>query len=607
MFRFVWDEYLILTAVNKAIRCLAFLLTLSVPGAFHLVHLSGATFVPICKIQGAYFTSPYEGQELRTQGIVYADMDDQGKKGFFLQSENCDGDSATSDGIFVYLGEKIDIVTSGDQLEATGTIQEYYARTELVVTPESVTVISSGNQLPQSVELNPPFENEAADHYFESLEGMHVALPEVQVVGPTNNDGETWVVRSDTGIDRVFQGDPRGTGEVVGIDDEGLYQIYPQAKVGDHLQELTGGLDFTLGAYRMQLTKNPILYPLNEAPPIATIPVIAPPQFSVGTYNLANLFDTNDDPLTDDSVLSTAEYYRHLRKYALTIHATMGEPDFLALQEAENLSVLQALVTRPEIETEYSILWQDSPDIRGIDIALLYRTDKAILLSQSTHQGCTSLADGLGPDGNLDMENPANSPTCDVNGNGELDGNRLFSRPPLVVHFQICPVDCASDLINTWFIVNHWKSKMQDTTYQEYTLPRRIQQAEFIAGIIQDIIALDPTAHVILCGDLNDYPDSQPIVILKDAGMTDLTAQIDQPDRYTFIHQGVSQVLDYIFYRATLSFSPQVMQPVHVNADFPAVFEGVADTVYRSSDHDPVVSIFSIYVHHTYLPLVTRN
>jgi predicted extracellular nuclease len=275
--------------------------------------------------------------------------------------------------------------------------------------------------------------------------------------------------------------------------------------------------------------------------------------------------------------------------------------------------VLQALAGQPEIEATYEIIVEDGPDVRGIDVALMYQADRATLLEQHIRQGCTDLVDGLGPDGNLDMQAPENLPTCDLNGDGLLDGNRLFSRPPLVVQFEICPTGCAieinnlNDRINLWVVVNHMKSKMQDTLYNQYTLPRRILQAEFVTDIAQTLHDSDPNSNVILIGDLNDFPDSQPLLTLANAGLLDLTTQIDKPERYSFIHHGVSQVLDYILYFPTSAYGPTAVGSVHINADFPAVFADVPDTYYRSSDHDPVISSFTIYNHNIYFPLSPAN
>ena len=79
-----------------------------------------------------------------------------------------------------------------------------------------------------------------------------------------------------------------------------------------------------------------------------------------------------------------------------------------------------------------------------------------------------------------------------------------------------------------WVIVNHWKSKSQDTPEVQYTLPRRIEQATFVAGLVQEILAADPDADLIVLGDLNDFLNSEPMSILTDAGLSDLLPEVSK-------------------------------------------------------------------------------
>jgi hypothetical protein len=76
--------------------------------------------LPICSIQGSGFSSPFLGWTVRTQGVVILDLDQASQRGFFLQAINCDNHLSTSDGIFVYLGERIDVVSASDRVEVIG-------------------------------------------------------------------------------------------------------------------------------------------------------------------------------------------------------------------------------------------------------------------------------------------------------------------------------------------------------------------------------------------------------------------------------------------------------------------------------------------------------
>ncbi|MEJ2304598.1 MAG: hypothetical protein P8Y14_23985 [Anaerolineales bacterium] len=169
--------------------------------------------VPICEIQGRGSYSPFAGQTLRIRGVVFADLDETSKRGFFIQQANCDADVNTSDGLFVYIGSRTNVVSPGDLVEVTGQIQEYYGMTEVDTQPEKVTVLSRNEPLPGVIELNPPADNAQARDYFERLESMYVALSQALVVGPTDSRDETWVISSGLGFERVLQHAPGGTGQ----------------------------------------------------------------------------------------------------------------------------------------------------------------------------------------------------------------------------------------------------------------------------------------------------------------------------------------------------------------------------------------------------------
>jgi len=123
-----------------------------------------ASLVPVCQIQGSGLTSPRVKQAVRTQGVVTADFDAASAKGFFIQAENCDANPATSDGVFIYLGERLDVVSVGDLVEVSGTVVEYYGFTEINVAPSGVQVLAQGQVLPAAVELSPPYFYRGSDH-----------------------------------------------------------------------------------------------------------------------------------------------------------------------------------------------------------------------------------------------------------------------------------------------------------------------------------------------------------------------------------------------------------------------------------------------------------
>jgi predicted extracellular nuclease len=556
----------------------------------------------ICEIQGEALNSPYAGDLVTTTGIVSADFDGQYTGGFFVQAPSCDQNDRSSDALYVYQGGLEDPVERGDQVEITGVVQEYLGLTEVRVEPGGVRVLSKGHELSDVAELDPPFDPVESEIYLESLEGMQVYSPQTVVVGPTGSDQLTWVVRADLDIERVFEDDPRGTGELLAIGDGGYYALTSGAAVGDRIGAVYGVLDEELGVYIIQLLSSPELasgaIPPSEADPDEG------GAFTIATFNLSNLFDTLDDPETEDEQYSSAEYQRRLNKLALAIHISLGEPDLLAVQEVENYQILRDLALRPEIERDYEIVWSDTPDPRGQDTALLYAPERFALLDFQLSQTCTSLVDGLGPDGNQDALHPENELTCDLDSDGEPDGNRLFSRPVLVVHLLERGGAYDRAPLELIVLVNHWKSKTEDSKEVAYTLPRRIAQAEFVAGLTTDLSRQHPGALLIVAGDLNDYPLSEPLTRLRSAGLRSLGEYADKPQRYSYIYRGVSQVLDYLLMKPANDTKASRTDYVHINSDYPFVLSGAAGTEYRSSDHDPLLARFVRFSRFVYLPLV---
>ena len=108
---------------------------------------------------------------------------------------------------------------------------------------------------------------------------------------------------------------------------------------------------------------------------------------TIAFYNVENLFDPFDDPDTADEDYTPNgknQYTRsdYLKKIKLTakvlseIGSDMNDqsPVLIGLAEVENYSVLNDLIhTQPLADGDYQIIHKDSPDHRGIDVALIYK------------------------------------------------------------------------------------------------------------------------------------------------------------------------------------------------------------------------------------------
>ncbi|NEP16716.1 MAG: multifunctional hydrolase/phosphatase/nucleotidase, partial [Leptolyngbya sp. SIO4C1] len=128
----------------------------------------------------------------------------------------------------------------------------------------------------------------------------------------------------------------------------------------------------------------------------------------------------------------------------------------------------------------------------------------------------------------------------------------------------------------------------------------REAQAQALNNIVDDIVAENSEAKVIVLGDLNTFEFTDDLsAILPGTGeqrvLTNLVNQaVAEDDAYTFIFDGNSQVLDHMFVTDSL-LDEAMFDIVHVNNDFPRDDGRVrfADTIV-ASDHEPLVGKFVI-------------
>lgn len=119
--------------------------------------------------------------------------------------------------------------------------------------------------------------------------------------------------------------------------------------------------------------------------------------YVIGFYNLENLFDIYDDPVKNDSEFlpegknkwTQAKYEKKLHNMAKVIRSMADNNKrwhtILGISEIENRLVIEDLVSQPEIaDANYQIVHYDSPDRRGVDVALLYKPDQFTYLDSES-------------------------------------------------------------------------------------------------------------------------------------------------------------------------------------------------------------------------------
>jgi hypothetical protein len=208
----------------------------------------------------------------------------------------------------------------------------------------------------------------------------------------------------------------------------------------------------------------------------------------IAFYNLENLFDTIDTPGVLDEEFTPdgpnkwigARYLEKINNMALAISRIgeddgwQGGPAVLGVSEIENRSVLEDLVAHPLLkDSNYQIVHYDSPDRRGVDVALLYRP-RFFRVTASA------------------------SPSLDLK---DESGERIFTRDQLVVSgvFDDEPMH---------FIVGHWPSRSGG---ELTTRPRRVTAATQSRRLVDSLMTLDPMAKIFVMGDLNDDPINESV------------------------------------------------------------------------------------------------
>lgn len=209
---------------------------------------------------------------------------------------------------------------------------------------------------------------------------------------------------------------------------------------------------------------------------------------AIGFYNLENLFDTLDNPITNDAdFLPTGRLLWNSERYwskqanlakVISLLAADVSPDGVALLgvcEVENRAVLEDLVAQPAIKSRnYQIVHHDSPDERGIDVGLLYQPKYFSVI------GSQSLPVIL-----LDA----------------VTGERDFTRDVLHVTglFQ-------GDTLHV--LINHWPSRRGGESGSGW---RRAAAAQVCRHVVDSLTALNANAKIIIMGDLNDDPNNKSV------------------------------------------------------------------------------------------------
>ncbi len=229
-----------------------------------------------------------------------------------------------------------------------------------------------------------------------------------------------------------------------------------------------------------------------------------PPRLVVMFYNTENLFDTINDPKTRDDEFTPSgqehwtpvRYEKKLKDISKVITDVTPHklPDLIGLSEVENLTVLKDLVHTGKLKkTDYGIVHEDSPDLRGIDVALLYKKET---FKTITHRSISIHF----PHDTMKVRN-----ILYVKGKAGGETLHLF--------------------------VNHWKSRYGGVKATEQ---KRVYSAVVLRRTVDSILNFEPEARILIMGDFNDEPTNMSIMQMLNA--TNKRKNIGRRDLYNLMY-----------------------------------------------------------------------
>ncbi|WP_053970999.1 endonuclease [Mangrovimonas sp. ST2L15] len=209
---------------------------------------------------------------------------------------------------------------------------------------------------------------------------------------------------------------------------------------------------------------------------------------TIAFYNLENLFDTINDTSKFDEASPIMEmkgdietvYKKKVHNMArvlsdIGLDDTHNSPVIIGISEVENRQVIEDLINDPLLlGRDYGIIHYDSPDARGIDVAMLYQKKFFTPLHTSSHE--LKIYD-------------------------DNSRKRVYTRDQLLVSGTL-----EGDMIHV--LVNHWPSRSGG---EARSRPKRVAAAKLSKKIIDSLQTDDPYAKIFLMGDLNDDPTNESV------------------------------------------------------------------------------------------------
>ena len=573
----------------------------------------GEPATAISAIQGAGSASPLVGQVVQIEAVVTQTL--PGLKGYTVQAVAAeqDSDTATSEGVFVYLNNSALAVDVGQRVRLQGTVGEYFTQTQLA--DITATLDCGSSALPEPVEMSLPVASLAE---LEAVEGMLVRFSQPLTVNDTYTLGRYGELtlsngRRYTPTQVVMPGaeaialDAQHALNKILIDDASTQQNpatvpYPTGglsafntvRSGDTVTGLTGTVHYSFNEYRVMPTVAPSFVqsnPRSAAPELA-----ADGNVKVASFNVLNYFNgdgTGGGFPTARGANTALEFERQRAKILAAMTAL--DASVIGLMEIENdgfgsTSAIADLVSGLRTATGNDS-WQyiNAGGPVGSDqiaVGLIYRSDLVV------------------PAAELLILNSANS-ALDDQGVALFDDSR--NRPMLAQRFRLLENDAEFAVM-----VNHLKSKGSGCGSADGDNGDGQGQCNLARTRAAQAIGLFAAEHfaevpALVIGDLNAYAKEDPIMTLAQAGYINVFEALGKEPGHGYVFSGMSGSLDHALLNDVALQHLADATKWNINADEPIVLDYntenkseqhlvdyYAADAYRSSDHDPVVVAFDL-------------
>lgn len=567
-----------------------------------------STHIPIADVQGSGSESPLANTVATVQGVVVADHRGAGGySGFFIQTPGDDTTPGVSDGLFVFTGSTAHAVAIGDLVEVRGTVSEFFGQTQISATAaDQVTLVAAGAGAPAPTAL--PTSVVGADR--EAFEGMLVTPVGDYLVSSSHelsSFGTLWLSPDELAVKSTELADAGTEADAIAaanranrllLDDGFNARVTASTHPGEQPYFSKGiivrnGDKTVFGADAFVLSWGFNQWRLQPQRPTSTTtaaqtgvtfetrnprPTSAPSvdgDIRVAAYNVLNYFTTLTTQNPQARGARTAEQFA-IQQSKIVAAITALDADVVALQEIENSiklgeptdEALQALVAALNAQAGAGT-WNYVPTpAQLVDASIVDVISNAIIFKSAT-------VDLVG-----ESFTQIDETVWDI------------AREPIGQTF-------AAGGIEFTVIANHFKSKSPPTgggtepaDGQGFFTAERVEQANALAALVETLPG-EAGENVLLMGDFNAYSEEDPTQVFTDAGWSDLVADLTD-DQYTYTFDGELGSLDHVIASPAMAAQVTGVGVWSINsAEWSnrqyAFGAAEAGTVYRSSDHDPVV------------------